>query len=106
MPADISGNALLLGQTTDPVAPGVDPGTPPALSAWNNAYLLPQKVEPAAPGEGTIVNVVPGEENGEVSRLEYLKRLHASYQDGALRGALLGQLPLGEMPNPAVPLPN
>lgn len=87
------GSQLFLGQTAAPALPGSDPGAVPRPNPLNNAYLLPQNAAPAAPGRGQIVGVAPGEENADVSKLDYLHRLWAMYQDGGLTGALLGQQP-------------
>lgn len=96
----IYGNALALAQNPAPAAPGAAPATPPNLNAFNNQYLLPQNLAPSAPGEGQIFGVAPGEENGSTTFLEYLKRLHASYREGGLKGGLLGQMPQEQLGEP------
>lgn len=109
VPADLATGALLLGQNPIPLPPGSAPEgapvSPPSLSPWNNAYLLPQNEQPAAPGQGTVVGVIPGSESAETSRLDYLRRLYTSYQDGAFTGALLGKHPDGVAPGDPLPLP-
>lgn len=95
-PAD--GPNILLGQNAIPSAPGgPGPLTSPNLSAFNDSYLLQQNTSPAAPGQGIDA---PGLDQLEATsgRLDYLKQLYAMYQDGALKGSLLGQMPLGELP--------
>ncbi|WP_231991931.1 hypothetical protein [Mycobacterium sp. ACS4331] len=98
LPPGTSGTEMVLGQAQAPSAPGADPGVPPPLNAWNNAYLLPQHTEPAAPGEGTVVGVAPGAENANASQWDYLRRLYGMHRDGGLTGALLGQAPAEERP--------
>lgn len=95
-----SGNDWLLGQAPLPSVPGTAVGTPPSLSALNNNYLLGQNVTTAAPGQGTQFGVAPGDENADTTFIEYLMRLHASYQQGGLTGALLGQRPQEELGEP------
>jgi hypothetical protein len=108
--ADLLG---LLGQTARPAAPGGDVSTPPVANALNNAYLLPQNIVPSAPGQGTAVGVAPGQENADISGIDYVQRLYATYQQGGLTGAMLGQrsqdqlgepLP-GTAPPPGTPIP-
>lgn len=89
--------ALLLGQNAEPAPPGA-PGAAvlPGLSAFNPEFLLPQNLTPAAPGEGTPApGLGPGPDSPGTGRLSFLDRLHDMYQDGYLRGALLGQNPAG-----------
>lgn len=97
-PPDLSGQTgseYVLGQHAVPSAPGSGvPATAPNLNPWNNQYLLPQNVTPAAPGEGEIVGVEPGQENANISSVDYLKRLVDTYRAGGLEGALLGQNPV------------
>jgi len=106
---------LLLGQNPVPSAPGA-PNTvaTPDLHAFNNDYLLPQNVSPAAPGAGEPdIGIGPTADQPGTGRLAFLRRLHAMYTDGALDGALLGQVPyeqLGEplpgtAPGPGVAVP-
>jgi hypothetical protein len=110
---DLVGNGTvdllgLLGQKTLPAAPGEDPGTPPEAYPLNNGYLLPQNVVPSAPGQGTVVGVAAGQENADTSAIDYLQRLHASYQRGGLTGAMLGQRSLDQLGEPlpgTAPLP-
>lgn len=99
---DISayGNALTLAQNPAPAAPGSAAATPPNLYAFNNQYLLPQNLKPSAPGQGEIFGVPPGEENGNTTFLGYLKRLHSAYQQGGLKGGLLGQMPQEQLGEP------
>ncbi|AQA02291.1 hypothetical protein BVC93_07430 [Mycobacterium sp. MS1601] len=84
----------VLGQHAVPSAPGTAATVAPNLNPWNNQYLLSQNQTPAAPGDGVIVGVAPGQENADVSRLDYLKRLIDTYRDGGLEGGLLGQNPV------------
>lgn len=95
-----TGNDYLLGQNPLPAAPGGAPGTPPPMNALNNAYLLPQNLEPSAPGQGTVFGVAPGDENADISGVQYLKRLYASYQEGGLTGGLLGRRPHAQLGEP------
>lgn len=100
---DLSGapvTEMLLGQTPTPAAPGEASVVLPGLNPLNNQYLLLQHVEPSVPGEGQLVGVEPGEENADVSRLDYLKRLYGTYRGGGLKGALLGQKPREEHVEP------
>jgi len=97
------GPNIMLGQNAIPSAPGGSvPVTAPSLSAFNDSYLLQQNTSPAAPGQGIDA---PGLDQLEATsgRLDYLKQLYAMYQDGALKGSLLGQMPLGELPAEPVP---
>lgn len=92
------GPNILLGQNMIPSAPGgPGPVVAPNLSAFNDPYLLQQNTSPAAPGQGIDA---PGLDQLEPTsgRLDYLRQLYGMYQDGALEGALLGQMPLGELP--------
>jgi hypothetical protein len=95
-------NELLLGQNPVPSAPGGPTGTPPNLNFFNNGYLLPQNEVPSAPGEGQLFDVAPGQENADISRTDYLKRIWHLYQSDRLRGALLGQMPQEQL---GAPLP-
>jgi hypothetical protein len=105
-PAPVGGNELVLGQHAVPSAPGSGlPATAPNLNPWNNQYLLPQNVLPAAPGEGEIFGVAPGQENANISSIDYLKRLVDSYRAGGLEGALLGQNPVEGVGKPLPPVP-
>jgi hypothetical protein len=97
------GGQLLLGQTSTPSLPGTDPSVLPNPNPLNNSYLLPQNVVPSAPGEGQIVGVEDGQENADIKRRDYLRRLWASYQAGGLDGALLGQRPQSELDQPLPP---
>lgn len=90
----------LLGQNPVPAVPGGPPGTPPNLSIFNNAYALPQNEVPSAPSQGTEVGVAPGDENANISRLDWLKQWHQLYSNGNLKGALLGQLPQEQLGEP------
>lgn len=90
-----------LGQTPDPAAPGQGgPVTTPPLNAFNNQYLLAQHLEPSAPGEGELFGIAPGEENTDISGIDYLKRLYNSYRLGGLEGGLLGQRPHEQLGKP------
>jgi hypothetical protein len=91
----------LVGQAAVPSAPGAPAASMPPLNALNNAYLFPQNLTPSAPGEGTPqFGVAPGDENSDVGRLDYLKRLHAMYRAGDLTGTLLGQRPQEQLGEP------
>lgn len=97
------GPNILLGQNVVPSAPGVPvPVIAPNLSAFNDPYLLQQNTSPAAPGQGVDA---PGLDQLEATsgRLDYLRELYGMYQDGALKGALLGQMPPGELPIDTAP---
>lgn len=87
----------LLGQNATPGGP---PGTPPNLRAFNNGYVLPQNEVPSAPGQGSVVGVAPGQENADISGVDYIKQLHELYKNGNLRGSLLGQLPKEQLGQP------
>jgi hypothetical protein len=107
VPAPVNPAELLLPQHAAPSPPGTEPIGAPGQNPLNNAYLLPQHAQPSAPGEGQIVGVQPGQENADVTRWEYLRRLWGSYQTGGLEGGLLGQRdqdaagrPLPEAPAP------
>ena len=95
-----TGTEMLLGQNPVPAAPGAAPGTPPNLNALNGGYLLPQNTEPAAPGDGAVAGVTPGQENADLGRLDYLRRLHGMYREGNLKGALLGRVPKEQLSEP------
>jgi hypothetical protein len=90
-----------LAQNPVPEAPGGDPGgTPPNLSAFNNAWLLPQNLVPSAPGAGQVYDVPPGEENANVGPLDPFRRMHHMNTDGLLKGGLLGQMPKEQLGEP------
>ena len=93
---------LLLGQNPVPSPPGPPPAVAtPDLHAFNNQYLLPQNVAPAAPGQGEPDNGIgPTAEQPGTGRLAFLSRLHAMYSEGALDGALLGQVPYEQLGEP------
>jgi hypothetical protein len=93
---------LLLAQNPVPSAPGAQ-GTvaTPDLHAFNNQYLVPQNVTPAAPGQGVAdIGIGPSAEAPGTGRLAFLRRLHEMHQDGALDGALLGQVPYEQLGEP------
>lgn len=86
------GTNLLLGQTALPALPGTPAASVPDLRAFNPEYLLSQNAVPAAPGEGvTAPGLAPNDDIGGTGRIAFLRRLYEMYQDGALKGALLGQ---------------
>ncbi|WP_082135768.1 hypothetical protein [Mycobacterium sp. EPa45] len=93
---------LLLGQNPVPSAPGTaNAVAAPDLHAFNTQYLLPQNVAPAAPGQGEPdIGIGPSPEQPGTGRLAFLRRLHAMYSDGALDGALLGQVPYEQLGEP------
>lgn len=94
---DLSGyeTNLILGQNPVPAAPGTPaPAALPSLSAFNPEYLLAQNQAPAAPGEGVIApGIGPMPDDPGTGRIAFLRRLHEMYQNDALTGALLGQVP-------------
>ncbi|WP_082931694.1 hypothetical protein [Mycolicibacterium setense] len=97
---DMSPGALL-GQYTAPSAPGGPPPTEaPNLRAFNNGNFFPQNEKPAAPGQGTMVGVAPGQENADISGLDWMRQMHTLYRNGNLRGAALGQLPKEQLGQP------
>ncbi len=97
---DMSPGALL-GQYTAPAAPGGPPPTEaPNLRAFNNGNFFPQNEKPAAPGQGTQVGVAPGQENADISGLDWMRQMHTLYRNGNLRGAALGQLPKEQLGEP------
>ncbi|MEV0674563.1 hypothetical protein [Mycobacterium sp. NPDC050441] len=105
---DMSPGALL-GQYAAPSAPGGPPATnAPNLRAFNNGNFFPQNEKPSAPGEGAVVGVAPGQENADISGLDFLRQMRNMSHNGNLRGSLLGQVPkeqLGEpLPGTAPPL--
>ncbi|MCV7344384.1 hypothetical protein [Mycolicibacterium rhodesiae] len=93
---------LLLGQNPVPSAPGAsNAAAPPDLHALNNQYLLPQNLAPAAPGQGEPdIGIGPSAEQPGTGRLAFLRRLHGMYAEGALDGALLGQVPYEQLGEP------
>lgn len=97
---DLSGyeTNLILGQNPVPAAPGTPaPAALPNLSAFNPEYLLAQNQAPAAPGEGVIApGLGPMPDDPGTGRIAFLRRLHEMYQNDALTGALLGQVPADE----------
>ncbi|WP_249383664.1 hypothetical protein [Mycobacterium sp. DBP42] len=97
---DMSPGALL-GQYENPSAPGVPPPTEaPNLRAFNNGNFFPQNEKPSAPGEGTVVGVAPGQENADISGLDWMRQMHTLYRNGSLRGSLLGQVPKEQLGEP------
>jgi hypothetical protein len=89
----------VLGQNAVPSAPGANPGAPPNLNVFNNAYGLPQHIVPSAPG-GEVFDVPQGEENDDVNRRIWLGRYVDMYRDGRLKGGLLGQMPQEQLGEP------
>lgn len=86
------GTSLLLGQTAVPALPGTPAASVPDLHAFNPEYLLSQNLVPAAPGQGTTApGMGPNDDTGGSGRIAFLRRFYEMYQDGALKGALLGQ---------------
>jgi len=65
-----------------------------------NSYLLAQNLVPSAPGQGTMYDVAPGEENANLSGIDWLKRMHHMHVDGYLKGGLLGQVPQSQLGEP------
>lgn len=80
--------------------PGITPGPAPSLRAFNNGYLLPQNEVPSAPGQGTVVGVEPGEENADVSGLDWIRQIHELHKNGNLKGGLLGRVPQQQLGEP------
>lgn len=100
------GPNLLLGQTAQPALPGTPAATVPDLRAFNPEYLLSQNSAPAAPGEGTpAAGLAPNDDIDGTGRIAFLRRIYEMYQDGALRGALLGQQPAAEFVGEPAPAP-
>lgn len=101
---DLSGLGpnLILGQNPAPAAPGpTAPAAVPSLNAFSPEYLLGLNEEPAAPGEGTPApGIGPTPQDPSTGRIAFLRRLREMYQDGALKGALLGQIPPEEFGEP------
>lgn len=94
---------LLLAQSPDPSVPG-QPGplALPELSAFNPEFLVGQNLAPAAPGEGQPApGIGPDADDTGTGRVAFLRRIHQMYEAGLLRGALLGQVPPGTVPEPA-----
>ncbi|WP_454791087.1 hypothetical protein [Mycolicibacterium lutetiense] len=97
---DMSPGALL-GQYEAPSAPGTPaPTNAPNLRAFNNGNFFPQNEKPAAPGQGTVVGVAPGQENADISGLDWMRQMHTMYRNGNLRGAALGQVPKEQLGEP------
>ncbi|QRY50813.1 hypothetical protein [Mycolicibacterium septicum] len=97
---DMSPGALL-GQYATPSAPGGPPPTnAPNLRAFNNGNFLPQNEKPSAPGQGTVVGVEPGQENADISGLDWMRHMREMYHNGNLRGAMLGQTPKEQLGEP------
>jgi hypothetical protein len=92
--------ASVLGQNAVPSAPGADPGTPPNLNVFNNAYGIQQNLVPSAPGQGQEFDVAPGDENADVGKREWLGRYVDMYRAGMLKGGLLGQMPQEQLGEP------
>jgi len=94
--------SLVLGQSPVPAAPGsTDAPVVPNLNAFNAAYLLPQNLTPAAPGQGALApGIGPDPDSPSAGRIAFLRRLHEMYQDGALKGAFLGQMPKEQLGEP------
>jgi hypothetical protein len=84
---------MLLGQSTAPASPGGPAATVvPNLSPFDPQYLLGQNTTPAAPGEGTAApGLGPDEDIPGTGRIAFLRRIYGMYQDGGLKGSLLGQ---------------
>lgn len=93
-------STTVLGQNVAPAAPGMNPGTPPNLNVFNNAYGPQQCLVPSAPGECEQFDVAPGQENADVSRREWLGRYVDMYRAGQLKGGLLGQVPQEQLGEP------
>ncbi len=97
---DMSPGALL-GQYSIPSAPGGPPPTEaPNLRAFNNGNFFPQNEKPSAPGQGTVVGVAPGQENSDISGLDWLRQMRTLHRNGNLRGSLLGQVPKEQLGEP------
>lgn len=94
--------SLVLGQNPVPAAPGAtEAAVVPNLNAFNAAYLLPQNLTPAAPGQGALApGIGPDPDSPSAGRIAFLRRLHEMYQEGALRGAFLGQVPKEQLGEP------
>ncbi|MDX1875628.1 hypothetical protein SBI67_26205 [Mycolicibacterium sp. 120266] len=90
----------VLGQLPTPSAPGANPGAPPNLNVFNNAYGVQQCLVPSAPGKCEQFDVEPGQENADVSRREWLGRYIDMYRAGMLKGGLLGQMPQQQLGEP------
>ncbi len=93
---DLNPNNLLAQNAT----PGGPPGTPPSMRAFNNGYLVEQNEVPSAPGQGTVVGVAPGQENSDISGLDFLRQIHRLHENGNLKGSLLGQMPQQQLGEP------
>jgi hypothetical protein len=87
------GSNMLLGQNPAPAAPDAPAASVvPNLSAFNPEYLLGQNLTPAAPGEGVAApGLGPDQDSPGTGRIAFLRRIYEMYQDGALKGSLLGQ---------------
>lgn len=101
------GSNLLLGQNPDPVAPGAPAAAVvPNLSAFNPEYLLGQNTAPAAPGDGApAAGIGPDQDSPGTGRIAFLRRIYEMYQDGALKGSLLGQQSPEQFAGPPVAAP-
>jgi hypothetical protein len=101
------GSNLLLGQSPGPVAPGAPaPAVVPNLSAFNPEYLLGQNTAPAAPGDGAPApGLGPDQDSPGTGRIAFLRRIYEMYQDGALKGSLLGQQSPEQFAGPPVAAP-
>ncbi|CAN3130731.1 hypothetical protein ACNUDN_04538 [Mycobacterium sp. smrl_JER01] len=95
-----TGNEFVLGQHAVPSVPGAAPATPPHLNPFNNQYLLPQYLVPSAPGTGELFGIAPGQENADITGVDYLRRLYESYRAGGLEGGLLGRRPVDQVGKP------
>lgn len=98
------GTNLVLGQNAAPAPPGAPAAAVPNLNAFAPEYLLPQNVAPAAPDEGTAApGLAPNADIAGTGRIAFLRRIYEMYQEGSLKGALLGQNPPGVLPAETAP---
>ena len=99
---------LMLGQNPVPAAPGA-PGAAvmPSLSVFSPEYMIVQNAVPAAPGEGTATpGLAPNQDIPGTGRISILHRIYEMYQDGGLKGSLLGRQSAEEFAgSPAEPPP-
>jgi hypothetical protein len=93
-------NEFVLAQNPVPQVPGGAGAAPINLNPLFNQYLLPQYETPSAPGRGPIKDLAPGEDGTVSNPGAYITRLRSQFQEGQLKGGLLGQMPHDQLAEP------